>query len=140
MSGGSTDSEYFDASVKRITQEILPILQSFPPKVPNDPEGLLTGSIDLVLYRNLLFALEFCFKETDSRLSVDQLNKLRAMTRKQVIPAYLEFFKNNFLLPNGQASSFFYVRQENNATWSKVRPEYLFIIFILLILVNLVKN
>ena len=116
----SIDNEYFDANVKRINEEILPILQSFPPKVPNDADGLLTGSIDLLLYRNLLFALEFCFKENDSRLSVDQLNKLRSMTRKLVIPAYLNFFRNNFLMSNGQASSFFFVRQENNATWAKV--------------------
>ena len=112
--------EYFEACVKRINEEIIPILQSFPPKVSNDPEGLLNGSIDLLLYRNLLFALEFCLKENDSRLSVEQLNKLRSLARKQVIPAYLTFFKKYFLMSNGQASSFFYVRQENNATWAKV--------------------
>ena len=112
--------EYFEACVKRINEEIIPILQSFPPKVSNDPEGLLNGSIDLLLYRNLLFALEFCLKENDSRLSVEQLNKLRSLARKQVIPAYLTFFKKYFLTSNGQASSFFYVRQENNATWAKV--------------------
>ena len=133
MSSGSTDNEYFDASVKRINEEILPLLQTFPPKVPNDTECLLSGSVDLLLYRNLLFALEFCFKENDSRLSVEQLNKLRSMTRKQVIPAYLNFFKNNFLMPNGQASSFFFVRQENNASWAKVKKVVIFIIVILII-------
>lgn len=115
-----SENEFFDACVKRINEEILPLLESFPPKIKNDTEGLLSGSIDLLLYRNLLFAIEFCFRENDSRLSVEQLNKLSSIARKQVIPAYLNFFKTNFLLPNGQASSFFFVRQENNASWAKV--------------------
>lgn len=115
-----SQNEFFDACVKRITEEILPMLEKFPPNVSNDTDGLLNGSIDLLLYRNLLFTIEFCFCENNSRLSVEQLNKLRSIARKQVIPAYLNFFKDNFLLSNGQASSFFYVRQENNACWAKV--------------------
>lgn len=111
-----SEGEYFDACVQRINEEILPMVQSFPPQVPKDPEGILGGSIDLLLYRNLLFALEFCLQENDSRLTAEQLNKLRAMTRKQVIPAYLNFFKDNFIMPNGQASSYFFVRQENNSS------------------------
>ena len=120
-----SENEYFDACLKRINTEILPLLQEFPPKVTNDPDGFFAGSIDLLLYRNLLFALEFCFRENDSRLSVEQLNKLRSITKKRVIPAYLTFFKNNFMLLNDQGSSFFYVRQENNASWAKVRPNKL---------------
>lgn len=116
-----SETEFFDACLKRINQEILPLVEIFPPKVTNDPDGLLSGSIDLVLYRNLIFALEFCFRENDSRLSTEQLNRIRSVVRKQVIPAYLEFFKNNFLSSTtGQASSYFYVRQENNASWAKV--------------------
>ena len=114
------ENEFFDACVKRINEEILPLLESFPPNISNDTDGLLNGSIDLLLYRNLLFAIEFCFRENDSRLSIEQLNRLRSITRKQVIPAYLKFFKNNFLLSNGQASSFFFVKQENNSSWAKV--------------------
>lgn len=113
--------EYFEACLKRINEEVLPMLQSFPPQVPNDPDGILGGSIDLLLYRNLVFALEFSFQENDdSRLTSEQLDKLRSMSRKQVIPAYLNFFKNHFLMSNGQASSYFFVRQENNASWAKV--------------------
>lgn len=117
-----SETEFFDACVRRINEEILPMLGSFPPKIPDDTDGLMSGSIDLVLYRNLLFSIEFCFRETDNRLSVEQLNKLRSIIRKQVIPAYLNFFKDNFLLSSGQASSFFFVRQENNASWAKVSP------------------
>lgn len=119
---GMSETEFFDACVKRINAEILPLLASFPPNIPNDTDGLMGGSIDLLLYRNLLFAVEFCFRETDNRLSVEQLNRLRSIIRKQVIPAYLNFFKDNFLLSSGQASSFFFVRQENNASWAKVSP------------------
>lgn len=116
-----SENEFFDACVKRINEEILPLLENFPPNITNDLDGLLNGSVDLVLYRNLMFAIEFCFRENDSRLSVDQLNRLRSIARKQVIPAYLNFFKDHFLLENGQASSFFFVRQENNSSWAKVR-------------------
>ena len=116
-----SETEYFDACVTRINVEILPMLQSFPPKITNDPEGILQGSADLLLYRNLRFALEFCFQENDNRLSIDQFNRLRSMTRKQVIPAYLNFFKKHFLMSNGQASSFFFVRQEDNSSWGKVK-------------------
>lgn len=115
-----SENEFFDACVKRINEEILPLLENFPPNVPNDSDGLLNGSVDLVLYRNLLFTIEFCFRDNDSRLSTEQLNRLRSIARKQVIPAYLNFFKGNFLLENGQASSFFFVRQENNSSWAKV--------------------
>ncbi len=116
--------EYFEVCLQRINEEILPILQSFPPKIPNDPDGILNGSIDLILYRNLIFALGFCFQETDSRLTCEQLNKLGTVVKSRVIPAYLKFFKENFLMKkeiNQQASSYFYVRQENNASWPKVR-------------------
>ena len=125
------ENEFFDACVKRINEEILPLLESFPPNIPNDTDGLLNGSIDLLLYRNLLFTIEFCFRENDSRLSIEQLNRLRSITRKQVIPAYLNFFKNNFLLSNGQASSFFFVKQENNSSWAKVSENEKGFIFIL---------
>lgn len=116
--------EYFEVCLQRINEEILPILQSFPPKIPNDPDGILNGSIDLILYRNLIFALEFCFQETNSRLTCEQLNKLGTVVKSRVIPAYLKFFKENFLMKkeiNQQASSYFYVRQENNASWPKVK-------------------
>ena len=121
--------EYFEVCLQRINEEILPILQSFPPKIPNDPEGILNGSIDLILYRNLIFTLEFCFQETNSRLTCEQLNKLGKVVKSRVIPEYLKFFKENFLMKttggkqeiNQQASSYFYVRQENNASWPKVR-------------------
>lgn len=116
--------EYFEVCLQRINEEILPILQSFPPKIPNDPDGILNGSIDLILYRNLIFALEFCFQETNSRLTCEQLNKLGTVVKSRVIPAYLKIFKENFLMKkeiNQQASSYFYVRQENNASWPKVK-------------------
>lgn len=120
-----SETDYFDACINRINQEVLPLVSSFPPKVAKDEDGVLGGSIDLLLYRNLLFALDFCFRETDSRLSSEQLNRLRSRVRKEVIPAYLNFFKDNFLSPTtGQASSFFYVRQENNATWPKVNVDF----------------
>lgn len=125
------ETEFFDACVKRINEEILPLLERFPPNIPNDPDGLLNGSIDLLLYRNLLFTIEFCFRDNDGRLSIEQLNRLRSIARKQVIPAYLNFFKNHFILPNGQASSFFFVRQENNSSWAKVSkpPKMIFYLF-----------
>jgi hypothetical protein len=115
-----SENEFFDACVQRINEEILPLLEIFPPNISNDSDGLLNGSIDLILYRNLMFTIEFCFRENDSRLSIEQLNRLRSIAKKQVIPAYLKFYKDNFLLPNGQASSFFFVKQENNSSWAKV--------------------
>lgn len=126
-----SETEFFDACLNRINQEILPLVENFPPTIKNDADGLLSGSVDLLLYRNLVFTLEFCFRETDSRLTSEQLNRLRGVLRRQVLPAYLNFFKNYFLSSTtGQASSYFYVRQENNATWAKVT--FLFSIKIIL--------
>lgn len=113
-------SDFFDACMKRIEDEIMPLVQIFPPKLTNDTEGILSGSMDLLLFRNLLFSLEFCFRETDSRLTDEQLSKIRSVVRKRIIPAYLDFFRNNFLLNNGQSSSYFRVRQESNSSWAQV--------------------
>ncbi len=123
LSMGDT-SVFFDACIKRIEEEIIPLVQTFPPKITKDSDGILSGSVDLLLFRNLLFSLEFCFHETDSRLSDEQLCKIQSIVRKQIIPSYLEFFRNNFLLETGQSSSFFYVRQENNSSWAKVHVVY----------------
>ena len=122
----STD---FEACVRRIEAEILPLVQqaSFPPRLA-EGNDILQGSLDLVLYRNLCFALDFCFGTTSHSHSLTdtQILDLSRLTRTKVIPAYLSFFQAHFLTTEGREKcALFFVRQENNSSWAKVRRETL---------------
>lgn len=124
------DKMDFEACLQRMRDEILPLVQqpTFPPRLPED---ILEGSLDLILYRNLCYALEFCFGQLPvSVVSHSQLEELSLFARTQVIPAYLAFFNAHLLLPGeaadasaGEKCSLFFVRQENNSSWAKVRED-----------------
>ncbi len=111
----------FEEALKRLKEDILPLVQQsqFPPKLPDDS---LQGSLDLILYRNLCFAFEFCFTSGSSEGSFSRAEQeeLSRYCRSVVIPAYLSFFNAHFLTENGKCSTFF-VRQESNASWAKVK-------------------
>lgn len=116
----------FEGTFKRLKEEILPLLQQpqFPPLLPDDS---LQGSLDLILYRNLSFALEFCFNvnnfHANHHLSRPQQEELSLYCRTVIIPAYLAFF-NAHLLEGSEGRekcSLFFVRQENSASWAKVK-------------------
>ena len=115
------EEDAFTACLKRMSDEIIPLLQSYPPQLKNDDSGMLSGSIDLLLYRNLAFALEFCFNSAsgDGRFTTEQQHQLALFVRTKVIPAYVSFFNAHFG-QDGEKSFYFFVRQENNSCWAKV--------------------
>lgn len=122
----SSSDDFYTISMRKMVEETLPLLQTFPPQIPNDTTGLLTGSIDLLLYRNLSSALEFCFIDSHSGLTQDQLENLSSFARRRIIPAYLKLFKEHFLQNGGTDKSYyFFVRQENNSCWSKVKNYFI---------------
>jgi hypothetical protein len=112
----------FEVALKRMKEDILPLLEQsqFPPQLPDDS---LQGSLDLILYRNLLFALEFCFQPASGSASISraQQEELSRYCRTVIIPAYLAFFNAHLLSAESKEKcSLFFVRQESLSSWGKV--------------------
>lgn len=117
----ASEEDVFKASMNRLENEVLSLLSTYPPTVPNsDDSGVLAGSMDLVLYRNLAYSLDFCFNDQPRHgLNAEQVAELSHFVRTRILPAYIGYFNENF--GNGNDKSFyFFVRQESNACWAKV--------------------
>lgn len=137
--GTSDRDECFRECMRRLVEEVLPLVQTYPPKMAGSESEVMNAAIDLVLYRNLADAIEFCYVESDGRFTERQLAQLAAVARTRIIPAYLSFFRAHFgtrvhagecgseaessLGPSTDKSFYFFVRQESNASWPKVQCE-----------------